>query len=143
MRTTKFRQKIFNGWHYWGFIEIEGHLIFKGIVTGHFFTIEEALRNSQQFTGLHDKNGKEIWEGDIVKFSVRSKTYIKTIGWAEKLARFWIIGEFDRLEDPIHWKIEVIGNIYESPELLEGDPISKEYRSTHLQGKFPGKSLGD
>lgn len=98
------------------------------------------------WTGLLDKNGREIFESDIVKYSVKSKTFIKVIEYSEILAGFWIIGDLDRLREPIHWKIEVIGNIYEHfyyPELPESDPISKEYRSTHLQGNFPGRNMGD
>ena len=80
-----------------------------------------------QFTGLKDKNGKEIYEGDIVKYTVdlgggSKKTYIGQVLWNSEWA-CW-----DIVSGPIHefdWvKIarngyEVIGNIYENPELLE------------------------
>ena len=67
------------------------------------------------WTGLVDCHGKEIWEWDIVKYSVRSKTFIKSIVWGT--CGFWIQGDVFRLQFPndiIRWKIEVIGNIFGS-----------------------------
>ena len=64
-----------------------------------------------QFTGLHDKNGKEIWESDIVKYQNRFLLEVKfTCG-------IFHAGtvEGERLE-----LCEIIGNIYENPELLGG-----------------------
>jgi len=70
------------------------------------------------FTGLHDKNGKEIYEGDIVAYN---KDYggDKTFEVEYKKGGFTIqnalIGVCKQES------LEVIGNIYENPELLEGD----------------------
>jgi len=78
-----------------------------------------------QFTGLHDKNGKEIYEGDIVHGHWYDKSRVATIIFEN--GSFWIKGSdmigntegFQFLLGSIYGGIEVIGNIYENPELLK------------------------
>lgn len=76
-----------------------------------------------QSTGLKDKNGKEIFEGDIVDYKGR-KAVIKWHGsYASFIYRF--VDELNKRSAEwyqlylAYLKCEVIGNIYENPELLE------------------------
>ena len=66
----------------------------------------------EQFTGLHDKNGKEIYEGDIVTDGVGKYKIIYDL----KLAGYQPYCIFR--DEPENY-CEVLGNIYENPELLE------------------------
>lgn len=77
-----------------------------------------------QFTGLHDKNGKEIYEGDIVTIThnnVTAKGTAKVI-FSYEYSGGWVVTSngIDRLNIGTRPKsFEIIGNIYENPELLK------------------------
>ena len=76
-----------------------------------------------QSTGLKDKNGKKIFEGDIVDYKGREAVVKWHGSYASFIYRF-VDGLQERVSewDPLFlacYNFEVIGNIYENPELLE------------------------
>lgn len=127
-RTIKFRAKT----------TANGHWVYGGLIDYGDNTF--AIRNSKsqpwvqadsigQFTGLFDRNGKEIYEGDII--TVRGN-YPRVVLW-DKMS--WAIMPCELYNDKHFWvmnlqhpgndwweefadEIEVVGNIYDNPEFI-------------------------
>ncbi|HFU3721136.1 TPA: YopX family protein [Streptococcus suis] len=79
-----------------------------------------------QYTGLKDKNGKEIFEGDILKCtSFDGSFWYETVSWDSTLAGFatqqngYDATAISYITDSKAITVEIIGDIYQNPELLE------------------------
>lgn len=91
----------------------------------HFTETPIDEKTISQFTGLEDKNGKRIFEGDIVKeTNVDEEDNIFEVVWDEFHLGFKACTEndmWDMWEDDEVHTYEVIGNIYENSNLLKGE----------------------
>ena len=94
----------------------------KAIISAQYGNVSIKLDNDKvlmQSTGLKDKNGKLIYEGDIVKFKTELFGKPKQIIWDE--CHYILKNTFIILCDMEikQFGLEVIGNIYENKELLD------------------------
>ena len=114
MREIKFRA-FFNGKMYKPTIkEKYSNVIFSGMIQVAISKKEMANTSIMQYTGLKDKNGKEIYEGDILE-DVRGN-YHKVIFENGSFKVVW--PHINYTLGSVKSKLEIIGNIHENPELL-------------------------
>ena len=111
-----------------GHLQADGNLFIHGFESGHF--VRWADLELMEYTGLKDKNGKEIYHLDIIKTDCETQfgkvEGESTVVWSDRYLGFGIEGPFVdgwgvRSFTSMFYlsEIEIIGNIYENPELLE------------------------
>jgi uncharacterized phage protein (TIGR01671 family) len=93
------------------------------------------INGLMQFTGLQDKNGKEIYEGDILRFENDHLIRYGEVKWNENLCRFYqevtlkfkgtanhkkpTAKIFHNAMTKKYENMEIVGNIYENPEIIK------------------------
>ena len=121
MRKIEFRGKNFVGKWCFGYYLHDGQRG-RHVITDGLLDINGVVPDTiGQFTGCYDKNGKPVYEGDILKYrgyDIRGieKECIEPVVYSEQCS-------FDPLTDELIWtkrEFEVIGNIHDNPGLLKG-----------------------
>ena len=87
---------------------------------GNYYDLMAIATTLGQYTGLCDKNGTKIFEGDIVKVYLAYKTIVCIVKWEDC---GYVLQDI-KIQDYKYsmgksFELEVIGNIYDNPELLE------------------------
>lgn len=131
MRTIKFRAKNLDGEWVYGFYTEEERQTINGFEKKYFIVNDGydyvKPETVGQFTGLYDKDGKEIYEGDILQLKYSDGSYHSSSVYYAQQKGYWavdvsineriILGYIDRT------RLVVIGNIYDNPELLTGNNV--------------------
>lgn len=92
-------------------------------ISNFWFMVYEHGYELMQYTGLKDKNGKEIYEGDIMEVDVTGNPIVGVVTWDNQFSQFRIIrGGYSSLLNFTKDNVlatEIIGNLYKNPELTK------------------------
>lgn len=140
MRTIKFRAKGSGHWRYGQYVhtgqnpsfpfnrDYTDHILYSDNYGIHFIPITDT-DTIGQFTGLYDKNGKEIYEGDLLECEKLPKVFSE-VYWNNSMTAFCLAihtitegidyGTTPLSEVMSKYPLRIVGNIYDNPELLKG-----------------------
>lgn len=120
MREILFRgkEKYTGKWHYGNIINIWSYPRH----VGNIYEIDQHTVG--QYTGLKDKNGERVFDGDILKFDwINEEHYLGKVVWNSECACFDIEPRIENIDAFFRFvacnELEVIGNIHDNPELLK------------------------
>ena len=127
MREILFRGKaIDDNWYYGVPLIFTKDYVF--MTAPHTYNKAVILETVGQYTGLTDKNGKKIFEGDILSYEYGNLKKQGFVYYYDRGAKFGIkqndgYGNLSLLHDTQvkAWNVTVIGNIHDNPELLKGE----------------------
>ena len=110
----------------WFNVDSLGEIGLNDTIMNDYITVSPDEIELMQSTGLKDKNGKEIFEGDILGIETDEGILNVNIFWDDKHALFMFESEIHNekellaeLVEDNTYPFEIIGNIYENPEFLE------------------------
>ena len=96
---------------------------FKINRSGQWGWIKVLPETLYQFTGMVDKNGRRIWENDIIKHEISDT--IGVVKWYQEDYVGWCVDDIvideQQFTDEMWNECEVIGNVFGNPELMKGD----------------------
>lgn len=146
-REIKFRGKVFlkEEWVYGDLVKIKNLVVIKKADGDYFHPTQVSPSTVGQYTGLKDKNGKEIYERDILRLTMPDgSTRHFVVEWATEDRKLMPLSGFEHDGNDIrisgwcfNWeghrlypsvidgvsdneRMEIVGNIHDNPELLKG-----------------------